>query len=87
MDSTPKAFNLGATQPRMDSTPKGLIPDWDSTPNGLNPNWDSILNGLNPDWDSTPTGTQPWQGLNLEFLSTSNGIISPSKYKNFTVFF
>jgi hypothetical protein len=79
--STAKGLYLEWTQPRMDSTPKALNPDWDSTPNGIHPEWASTLKWLNPDWDSTP------KGLNLEFFSTSNGTISSSKYKHFTVFF
>jgi hypothetical protein len=60
----------------MDSTPTGLNPDWDSTLNGLNPDWDSTPNGLNPNWDSTPEWIELKMGLNLKFLSTSNGTIS-----------
>ncbi len=58
------------TQPRMDSIPTGTHPRL-----GLNLEWTQFPMGLNP------TGTQPRQGLNFKFLSTSNGTISPSKYK------
>ncbi len=76
MDWTRNGLNPKGTQPWLDSTPTGTQP-----PNGLNPNWDSTPNGLNPEW------TELRMGLSLEFLSTSNGTISPSEYKNCTVFF
>jgi hypothetical protein len=86
MDLTRNGLNLEWTELRMDSTLNGLNPEWtqpwmDSTPNELNPNWDSTPNGLNPEW------TELRMELNLEFLLTSNGTISPSEYNNYTVFF
>ncbi len=76
-------LNLERLDPDCDSAPSGtqpqvkLNPKWNSTPSGTQP----------PTATQPPTGTQPRQGLNLEFLSTSNDTISSSKYKIFTVFF
>ncbi len=73
------------TELRMDSTPTGLNPDWTQPQPGLNHVRDSTLTGtqpllrLNPEWTQhrlrlKPEWTELRMGLNLKFLSTSNGV-------------
>jgi hypothetical protein len=81
MDSTLNGINPEWTQPQKDSTPTGTQPRIDSTPTRTQPRKDSTLKGLNPE------RTELRMGLNLEFLFTSKGTISLSKYKHFTIFF
>ncbi len=75
MDSTPNGLHPEGTPPLRDSTPKGLNPEMTQSRVGLNPKRTPSRLGLNPEW------IQPRKGLNLEFLSTSNGTISPFKYR------
>jgi hypothetical protein len=75
MDSTPNGLNPEGTQPQIESTLNGLNaertqPRMDSIPKGLNPEGTQSWLGFNHEW------TQPQKGLNLDFLSTSNGKIS-----------
>ncbi len=51
------------TELRMDSTPKGLNPNWDSIPTGTQLRMDSITTGTQPRLDWTQNGTQPRMAL------------------------
>jgi hypothetical protein len=76
MDSILNGLNPEGTQPRL-----GLNPEWTQPQLGLNTEWIQPRLGFNPEC------TELRMGLNLEFVSTSNGTISPTEYKNGTVFF